>query len=270
MHSLPRLLTVASEERSDASYRHEGRYRQSEEHCVFQYTLAGEGTFFDGVGEHRVPAGCGFLCKVRDPATAYGYPPGATTPWRFLYICFTGAAADTLVREMLSRLGPVLHLSRTSTAISRLMELRDGEPRRDVTPAAGAALVMDLLLELLSEAQRPDETTAAHLLVHRARQHIESNLRRNLQVADVATSLEVSREHLTRVFREMTGVSPYQYLLRRKMILAARLLKQPGATVGEVASELGYADPAHFSRAFKRSIAMSPRRFREVGIVPVS
>ncbi len=171
---------------------------------------------------------------------------------------------------MLSRLGPVLHLSRASAAISQLMELRGGEPRRDITPAAGAALVMDLLLALLSEAQRPDEATAAHLLVHRTRQHIESNLRRNLQVADLAASLEVSREHLTRVFREMTDVSPYQYLLRRKMILAARLLKQPGATVGAVAAELGYDDPAHFSRAFKRCIAMSPARFREVGVIPVS
>jgi hypothetical protein len=66
MATMPRMLSVARERALDATYRNDGRLRQSEQHCVFQYTISGEGRFRDASGTYVVPAGQGFLCAVYD------------------------------------------------------------------------------------------------------------------------------------------------------------------------------------------------------------
>ncbi len=121
---MPRLLALEQEWCDTPGYRHEGRYRQSESHCLFKYTLAGEGCFRDARGEHRVPAGCGFLCEIPDPVTAYYYPPEARVPWEFVYVCFDGPAALAMVHELNARCGPIYPLSPESEIIGRLLAWR--------------------------------------------------------------------------------------------------------------------------------------------------
>jgi AraC family transcriptional activator of pobA len=53
------------------------------------------------------------------------------------------------------------------------------------------------------------------------------------------------------------------------MLLACHLLKKSSLNGKEIAARLGYGQPAHFSRTFKRVTGMNPRRFREVGVIPV-
>jgi len=80
--------------------------------------------------------------------------------------------------------------------------------------------------------------------------------------------LGISREHLSRVFKEQTAQTPYQYLQRQKMLEACRLLKETRLTQKEVAFRMGYNVPAHFTRAFTRIMRLTPSRFRAVGIMP--
>ena len=107
MPAFPRVTLIESERQDAPSYRHEGRYRQKERHCLFKYTLSGRGVFRDGAGEHPLPAGTGFLCEIRDPETAYYYPPDGTEPWVFVYATLVGDPAAGMVRELTGRYGPV-------------------------------------------------------------------------------------------------------------------------------------------------------------------
>ena len=66
-----------------------------------------------------------------------------------------------------------------------------------------------------------------------------------------------------RLFKRFGQATPYQVLLRRKMNHAASRLQLPHVLVKEVAAELGYDDPFHFCRAFKRTHGLSPKHFRE-------
>ncbi len=270
--SFPRLLTVASETIDTPAYRHEGRYRQGERHCIFKVTLEGEGRYRDAAGEHRVPAGTGFLCEIRDAETAYYYPPDGTAPWTFVWVSFTGETAVAQVRELLARYGAIYALPLDGAAVGRILACRrdDGVPC-EVTAAEGAAQVSELLLALAAAGEPDrDEPTAAEALVRRARVAAEANVERCLNAGDLARMVGVSREHLSRAFAEVLGVSPYRYLQRERMLLACHLLKEAGCSVKETAARLGYDAPAHFSRAFKRAIGIPPGRFRRVGTVPVA
>jgi AraC-like DNA-binding protein len=66
------------------------------------------------------------------------------------------------------------------------------------------------------------------------------------------------------LFRRYDHQSPYQYLLRLRMNLAAEQLHQPGALVKQVAEQTGFDDPFHFSRAFKSVFGLSPDAFRRL------
>jgi AraC-like DNA-binding protein len=86
---------------------------------------------------------------------------------------------------------------------------------------------------------------------------------------DIAKAAGLDVSSVCRLFRRFQGTSPYQYLLRRKMNLAAEFLIDQGALVKEAALRVGFADPFHFSRCFKSMHGVAPselqRQVRERG-----
>jgi hypothetical protein len=71
---------------------------------------------------------------------------------------------------------------------------------------------------------------------------------------------DISSAYACRLFRRFDTISPYQYLLRQRMNLAADLLTHDRLLVKQVAAHLGFADQYQFSRAFKRVSGISPGR----------
>jgi len=86
---------------------------------------------------------------------------------------------------------------------------------------------------------------------------------RPLDLDAVAGRFSITRDHLCRVFRGSTGMSPTAYFARRRVFSAASRLLDPSATVTGVAFELGYSDTAHLSRQFRRELKLSPREYRK-------
>jgi AraC-like DNA-binding protein len=268
--ALPQLICVASERQFGPAYRCVGRHRRHERHCLFKYTLAGEGRFRDAAGEHAVPAGSGFLCEIRDPATAYYYPAGATVPWEFVYVCILSTTAAAMVHDLTARYGPVFRLPPAAPLVAKLLACQplDGT-RPTVAAGEGAAWCFELLTALAAAGGGAARGQPGNELVRRACDWMQPRLAENVNVSELARALRVSREHLTRVFREQTGQSPYRYLRRRKMLLACRLLKDPELTVKEVAARTGGGAPALFTRRFRAELGLAPRQFRRHGVVPI-
>jgi AraC-like DNA-binding protein len=81
-------------------------------------------------------------------------------------------------------------------------------------------------------------------------------------VAELASETGVSRAALARRFHELVGEPPMSFLTGWRLTLAADLLREPGATVGSVAAQVGYGSGFALSAAFKRVRGMSPQAFR--------
>jgi AraC family transcriptional regulator len=77
-------------------------------------------------------------------------------------------------------------------------------------------------------------------------------------IAVVAKEAGVSEYHFFRLFKSIYGLSPYQYILKRRIELAKQLLAKRNCTVSEVAMLVGFADIFSFSKAFKRIEGFSP------------
>jgi AraC-like DNA-binding protein len=82
------------------------------------------------------------------------------------------------------------------------------------------------------------------------------------RVAELAALAHMSEASFRAAFARATGSSPRRYLEERRMAQAARALVETDRTVAEVAQAVGYDDPYHFSRVFRRVHGVSPRGFR--------
>ena len=80
--------------------------------------------------------------------------------------------------------------------------------------------------------------------------------------ADLAAEVGLSRAALARRFTELVGEPPMSFLTGWRLALAADLLREPGATVGSVARQVGYGSPFALSTAFKRVHGISPQQHR--------
>ena len=78
----------------------------------------------------------------------------------------------------------------------------------------------------------------------------------------VAQPRRLSPYHFLRTFRQLTGLTPYQYVLRSRLRRAARRLASGGGRIADVALGSGFGDVSNFNHAFKRRFSMSPRQYR--------
>ena len=78
----------------------------------------------------------------------------------------------------------------------------------------------------------------------------------------IADSVNISEDYLTRIFKKDMGISPWDYLNRYRIQLAMTLLRTSGKTINEVASETGFQDQAYFCRVFKKIVGVAPGKVR--------
>jgi AraC family transcriptional regulator, transcriptional activator of pobA len=92
---------------------------------------------------------------------------------------------------------------------------------------------------------------------------VETHLSEQPSVNAIAEKLALSTNSLYRIVKECSGVSPKDFFTNRLMIEAQRKLHHSTRSVKELAYELGFNDPAYFSRLFKKTTGKSIREFLE-------
>jgi AraC-like DNA-binding protein len=173
------------------------------------------------------------------------------------------------VSRRLLRALPTLLVLRHEDWDSALIGLLADEIVKD---RPGQEAVLDRLLDLLLIAvlrawfDRPDarapEWYRAHTdpVVGKALRLLHHNPAHPWTVHELAREVGVSRAALARRFHELVGEPPMTFLTGWRIALAADLLREPGATIGSVAHQVGYSSPFALSTAFKRLRGVSPQQ----------
>jgi AraC-like DNA-binding protein len=91
---------------------------------------------------------------------------------------------------------------------------------------------------------------------------VASGYDRPIRVSELATACGPSVSHLQREFSRLFGMSPSDYVLRTRLLLARRMLDQTAKPVGEVAVACGFYDQSHFTKAFKAHTGLPPQAYR--------
>jgi len=128
----------------------------------------------------------------------------------------------------------------------------------------GLAMVLTALVaRSIQQTQGIGENSRSNPVFTRFQALVERDFRLRRSLADYANELAVSPTHLNRIVHQATGQAASQLVNERVLREARRLLIYTNLTAASIAYELGFGDPAHFSRVFTKGTGVPPRLFRK-------
>ena len=107
---------------------------------------------------------------------------------------------------------------------------------------------------------RADVASGLRAAVELANERVDAPLR----VADLARAAGMSSDRLERAMRRSLGISPKQYLIRRRAERAAMLLATTDRSIAAIAADCGYYDQSQLTRQFRSHAGMTPSEYRAV------
>ncbi|MFS0722954.1 helix-turn-helix domain-containing protein [Paenibacillus sp. 1P07SE] len=227
----------------------------------------GYGTLDIGGKRYNCRAGDSFVIF---PGELFTYTADADTPWEYQWVAFKGVAARPLLEAYgVSPLRPVLHHAdirriRVLYDRIRLAFLTIDSPMMADLEAGGQ---LRLLLRQFGTVPVDYHPVSGNRQSDMERQisqmamWLSLQYDQNLSIAQIAKTLGYHRTHLSKMFKQVTGHSPSQYLYRVRMQRAESLLGSE-LTIGQVASSVGFPDPLYFSKQFRRWSGLTPTAYR--------
>ena len=91
--------------------------------------------------------------------------------------------------------------------------------------------------------------------------YVEQNINATLDIKDLADTACMSEFHFIRIFSEFCGCTPYQFIIKKRIEKAIKLLRHNAFSVHEISQACGYDSVQTFRKCFKRETGYSPREF---------
>ncbi|MEO8602144.1 MAG: AraC family transcriptional regulator [bacterium] len=139
----------------------------------------------------------------------------------------------------------------------------DGQ--RDIGLDEVGLLLAARLIDLLSGRRRqpPRATAADRRRAVEAAMWLDDHSSEAVDLESAAAQVDLSPFHFLRLFANVLGVTPHQYLVRSRLRHAARLLADDAGSITDIAYDVGFGDLSNFVRTFHRAAGVSPGRFRQ-------
>ncbi len=92
-------------------------------------------------------------------------------------------------------------------------------------------------------------------------EYIHAHLDQNISLADLANVAQLSEFHFARLFKQTTGLPPYQFVIHQRVERAKRLIAEGRLSLAQIAVDVGFSDQSQLNRHFKRVVGVTPKRF---------
>jgi AraC family transcriptional regulator len=129
----------------------------------------------------------------------------------------------------------------------------------------GTALAVHLLRQYgtLPRARVIYKGGIASRPLQRVISYINEYLQDELSLAELARTAKLSPHHFATAFKASTGISPHQYVIKRRIDRARDLLRRDDKTISEIAYAVGFSSQSHLTANFRRMTGLTPRKFRQ-------
>lgn len=231
-----------------------------------QYNHAGIMDFATGDNPIRKVEGAYAFISRPGLRYYYGSPSGKTR--HHVYVCFKGSRIDRFIMDGLvevNRQQPLTRIVNSERFIFTIRELIANIGNNLPQNYNRAVLMLeDLLLQIHDQpAYKPKINS--HLIpgLKRLENALEQNPQLEWDFFREASFLGISYPHFRRIFRQYTGTSPVNYLIKCRLKKAALLLLHTSDQVCRIAEECGIPDEFYFSRMFKKYYNLPPINYRK-------
>ncbi len=198
------------------------------------------------------------------PGIAHVISSGADDPLVKYFVDFIGSDAPKMLQKFGLAPGQVVQVSSPEVILQIFEDLiRNGQADNRYSLLLCKAILEQLILKIAETSIVENSRTSAAFYTYQSiREVIQKNFMNLRSLEQIAEECHIDSAYLCRLFKRFDNRSPYQYLMRMKMNFAAQKLQMPNSSVKEIAFQLGFSDPFHFSRVFKRIFGLSPSTFK--------
>lgn len=168
---------------------------------------------------------------------------------------------DVLAEILKQRLRPRAIRPNTLTDLTRVADLTTKtklSPRERVELRTQTANV----LISLTTVRPPDSVKGQTRLIDEAIRWLQTHYAEKVTLGQLTTFMGYGQSRLYELFRERTGLPPFEWLVRFRIDKACALLKEQKLSIVETAQRVGFDDPSFFARTFRRRTGLSPSAYR--------
>ena len=228
------------------------------------YIAAGQGHFFIN-GQERVVSAGNIIVYLPGQPQEYVYFKDDKTD--VYWVHFTGSDVEKIIDYYNIRLSENIIYIGTSPDYQWLFgqiiqEMQLCRPRFEELISLLLRNIFILISRNLIRANRADNSLENE--VELAMHYFRENYRSEINVEDYALSRGMSASNFYRVFKQISGSTPLQYILKLRLSNAQNLLENSNLSIAEIASAVGYENPLYFSRLFNKHIGVSPSEYRKM------
>ena len=123
------------------------------------------------------------------------------------------------------------------------------------------ALFYEIIVALANNEKNNDIKNFS--VIKKGIEYLENDTSLNLSVAEISKMCNVTQNYFCRLFKEYSGITPQEYLLKAKISKAKIALRETNLTVFEIAEQCGFQDGSYFCRIFKKKTGVSPLKYRK-------
>jgi len=238
------------------------------DYYLIHTVTSGKGEFIIRDECHKCGPGDTFIIF---PGELFSYQADLIEPWHYMWVAFVGhGAAESMALIDASPEQPIisgsfgpslqnyydqLHRCFDSASFPELVNLEAGGWVRLLFRELGLARK-----KLVTHQYAAD--SAVDLVVKQAIQFLSLQFTQPISIEHMSSMFGYHRTHLCKLFKQSTGLSPMQYLLRIRM-QRAELLLATSMPVDQVASSVGFSDALYFSKKFRKWQGQSPTEYRK-------
>lgn len=235
------------------------------DHYTIHFILSGQGTFTSDNITLKLRKN---QCFIIYPNTLVNYQADINDPWKYCWVGFHGLKADYYIDQIgFTKNCPAIECKKGNNILSIVKKLINehndfrARPKNDLYATS-------LLYRFLAEIDKNsllDKVTvnSKEEYVKKAVSFIIRNYSNRISIEDVAGHVGIDRKYLSSLFKKTLNISPQEYLINYRMNKACELLAKDGLLVKEIANSVGYEDPLHFTRIFRKLKGISPSQYRQ-------
>lgn len=228
---------------------------------VFEYVVSGKGYIVKK--DKRYEVGPGDFYYLGADESAYYYSD-KNDPYEKLWVNVSGGLIDSLALAFGFTAVTIRHINvrQNFLEIHDILEHVNSEnysqKMRDVSRCF-FNLMMDVQSGAIFPVSAPDSGLAEQI-----RAFIDDNLYTDIDLDDAMEVFHITKVHIIRVFKNAFGITPMQYMIKKRTEVAGSLLDNTVMPIKEISALLRYSNTQHFSNSFKKCTGLSPNERRKL------
>lgn len=223
---------------------------------LIHYVYSGKGKLHTENKTYEIKAGEFFIIY---PHQSSYYSADIEEPWSYRWLEFNGSLADRLTSD--AGFSHEKHVLTDNADV--------GASLKKLTDCGWCeysqlmSMVWAFFAEMTKNNENHNSSEYSREYICETENYIMSHIHNPITVSEIAAYLNIDRSHLSRIFKQETGMSPKQYITDLKLDIAAQNLKKSGITVKEAADSVGYIHQTEFSKAFQKRFGILPSHWKK-------